>query len=201
MKEWSGDPWPGPDDKLIVAQMLADPSSHHWNECHTFFEHVIRANNLPVDLRDDVVQNAMFTVMRSLPTFHYECRLRTWLGMIANSRIVDAWRNHARKNRQIIPLDNPPGDEESGTGILKINAPQTTEGECIIREELREAISVLREYLNTHAKSERNRQILQKVLLEEYTFEEAAQELGVNAPVIRYVVRSVQRYLRERMGP
>lgn len=201
MTEWSRNPWPGPDDKLVVDQMLADPYSHRWNECRRFFEQLVQASDLPVDLREDVVQNAMFTVMRSLPGFHYECRLKTWLGMIAHSRIVDAWRDRIRNNQWISPPNGPSGDEESETGILKINTPQTTEGECIIREKIREVMRVLREYINTHANAERNRQILQKVLFDQFTFEEAAQELGVNAPVVRYVVRSAQRYLRERMGP
>jgi RNA polymerase sigma factor (sigma-70 family) len=190
--------WPGADDKLVVTEMLNDPSSPHWKECRRFFEHFIQVSSVPEANKDDVVQDAMLSVIRYLPSFRYECRLYIWLTRIANSRITDAYRGQKLLNQHISLQNNFSNDEEYENEILKISAPLTTEDECLIHEAIRETYAGMTEYLNAHANPERNRQILQRMLLEQYSSQEAAEELGVPIPVMRYVVRSVQRYLRER---
>lgn len=191
--------WPGPDDKLVVTEMLNNPSSPHWKECSSFFEHLIQVSNVPEASKDDVVQNAMLSVLKYLPSFRYECRLYIWLARIANSRITDAYRRQKLLNQHISLQNNCSNDEEYENELVNISAPLTTEDECLLYEAIREAFAGMTEYLNAHANPERNRQILQRILLEDYSSQETAEELGVPIPVMRYVVRSVQRYLRERM--
>ncbi len=198
MKGSANNSWPGPDDKLVVTEMLADPSSPHWKECNHFFERLIQVSDLPESDKDDVVQDAMLSVIKYLPSFRYECRLQIWLARIANSRKIDMYRRQARLKRNISPTNNFSDDEEDENELAKISASFTTEDECLMREAVREAYSGVLEYLGDHANPERNRQILQRVMLAQYSSQEAAEELGLPVPVVRYVVRSVQRYLRER---
>jgi RNA polymerase sigma factor (sigma-70 family) len=198
MRERTPDKWPGPDDKQTVNQMLTDPYCDHWRECRSFFERLIQISSLPEDMKEDVVQNAMLSGIKNLSTFRFDCKLSTWLTYIARSRIADATRDIARINKQIIVQIEPLDDEENQTNTHTIKAPHTTEEICIIRENLSEVMSALREYLSDHAKPERNGQILLKVLFEQYTIQEVAKEFDVNVPVIRYIVDSFKRHLHKR---
>ena len=197
MNERHRNPWPGLDEKLTVKQMLTDPFCDHWSECHHFFERLIRISGLPEDMKEDVVQNAMLTVSRSLSTFRFDCKLSTWLVYIARSRITDAQRDLNRYKKQVVAQSEVPNDEENETDTFTIEAQYTTEEECVIRENISEAMKALQEYVSNHSKPIRNRQILQKIMLDQYTYEEAAKELGVNAPVIRYIVHAAQLAVRE----
>ena len=76
----------------------------------------------------------------------------------------------------------------------------TVEEDCIIRDELQKAFAALLEYVSLHSNEERNRTILQMVLFENRSLEETAQTIGCSAPVVGYIVRSAQRYVREKVG-
>jgi len=198
MQERPRDKWPGPDEKQTVVQMLTDPYCDHWNECHQFLERVIQLSRLPVDMQEDVIQNAVLSVVRNLSTFRFDCKFSTWLVYVARSRITDAQRDLNRYKKQFIAQSEAPYNEENETDTFTIEAQHTTEEECIIRENISEAMKALQEYVSAHSKPARNRQILQKIMLDQYTYEEAAKELGVNAPVIRYIVHAAQRAVHER---
>ena len=77
---------------------------------------------------------------------------------------------------------------------------QNSEDECIIRDELREAFAALLEYVSLHSNEERNRTILRMVLFESRSLEETARAIGCSAPVVGYIVRSAQRFVREKLG-
>lgn len=191
--------WPGSDDKLVVAEMLRDPASPHWRECRTFIERIIQESNLPADLKEETVQNTMLSVIKSLPNFRYECRFTTWLAKISHVRKIDALRAYTRDNHRLAFPDDPSEETENETDIFQIYARQTIEDECVIRETLQEALIGIRGYIKSHAKPDRNRLILQKVLFEGYSTEDVAQILGIPVPVVSYVVRGAQHFLREKM--
>src|SRR5438105_753865 len=123
MAKRSSNDWPGPDDKMVVTEMLDNRQSPHWEECYHFLEHLIQVSNLPEDHKQDVTQDAFLSVMKYLPSFHYECRLRTWLGRVAYSRIMDTYRRQTRHNRLFPPPKNPSGDGENENEQLEIHAP------------------------------------------------------------------------------
>src|SRR5713226_3444987 len=168
MNERLHNSWPGPDDKPVVNQMLADPYSHQWSECRSFFERLKQIRDIPEDTREDVVQNAMVTVSRSLPAFRFDCKFSTWLVYVARSRITDAQRDLNRYKKQFIAQSEAPYNEENETDTFTIEAQHTTEEECIIRENISEAMKALQEYVSAHSKPARNRQILQKIMLDQY---------------------------------
>src|SRR6266568_3129221 len=174
-------PWPGADDRIVVEEMKRDPISGQWYECREFVKRCVQkqATNIPKDIWDDIVQDAMIRVNKSLTTFHFVCSFRTWLFGIARSSVIDAYRKFTREGQHTAP----PGD------------PHDTE-----RDELSKALTALQEYVSTHANPVRNGRILDMVLLEGRSLEAAAKAVGCSAPMVGYVVRSAQHYVRDRLG-
>jgi RNA polymerase sigma factor (sigma-70 family) len=181
--------------------MLRDSKSGQWYECREFVKKLVQAQakNIPRDLWEDIVQEAMIRVGKYLRTFRYHCRLRTWLFGIVRSCIIDAHRRFMRPGESMAPLGNPHDDVEHEGDAFTAVAPGTVEDECIVHDELRKALAALQEYVSTHAHPVRNGRILNMVLLEGRSLEEAAKAVGCSAPVVGYVVRSAQRYVRKRM--
>ena len=195
-------PWPGADDRLVVEAMLVDSMSAHWNECYKFVKGLVQveAKNIPVDYCEDIAQEAILQISKSLPTFKYQCSLRIWLLAIVNSCIIEAY-GKLKQNRQSINLLFYDLDYEGSEEVASpTNTPETVEDESTVHLELYQALAALQEYVSTHAHSTRNGQILDMVLLEGCSLEEAARAVGCSAPVASYVVRSAQRYVRERLG-
>lgn len=91
------------------------------------------------------------------------------------------------------PPDDPHDEIDADT-------TKTTEDVCITRDDLRKALVALQEYVSTHANPIRNGRILDMVMFEGHSLEEAAKAVECSAPVASYIVRSAQRYVREKLG-
>ena len=196
-------PWPGgADDRTVVEEMLRDSRSGQWYECREFVNRLVQAQakNIPKDHWEDIVQEAMIRVDKSLLTFKYQCALRTWLFGIVHNCIIDAYRKLLRTGQFIVPLDDPHDDIEHEGDAFTAHTPGTVEDKCITNDELKEALAALQEYVSTHANPIRNGRILDMVIFEGRSLEEAAKAVGCSAPVASYIVRSARRYVRERLG-
>lgn len=195
-------PWPGEDDTVVVEEMLRDLQSGQWYECREFVRKYVqvKAKNIPQDHWEDIVQEVMMRVHKFLPTFQHRCKLKTWLFDIVYSCVIDAYRKLTRPGLPTTSLDDPHDHVENESDTLISSTTQTVEDECIVRNELSRAIAALREYVSTHAHPLRNGQILDMVLLEGHSLENAARAVGCSAPVAGYIVRSAQRYVREKLG-
>jgi RNA polymerase sigma factor (sigma-70 family) len=192
-------PWPGVDDKVVVEEMQRDTTSARWNECYEFVSKLVqlRAKNIPQDQWDDIIQDAMLRTRHSLPTFQFQCKLKNWIYSIVGTAIIDAHRRHKRVEKHTNSLDERQEDVEHDSDIHPLLASSTVEDQCIINDELAEALVRLRKYLSAHAHTQRNGRIADLVLFEGNSLEEAAKAVGCSAPVAGYVIRSMQRYLRE----
>lgn len=224
-------PWPGGDDKIVVAEMLRDSLSGQWYECCEFIKWLVRvqATNISRDHWDDIVQEAMIRVNKYLPTFQFHCKLRTWLFSIVRSCIIDFYRKFIRVEEALDPIDDTQDvvEGEGGGGkshvqrtrnmhnfqahlnesiattgernISIANIPGAVEDECIKLDEISQGLAALEEYVSTHGNPERNARILDMVIFEGRSLEAAAKAVGCSAPVAGYVVRSAQRYAREKV--
>lgn len=207
MLERPRDKWPGPrsNDKQTVKEMLNDLECHHWSECRQFFERSLRLSDLPVDTHEDVVQNAILTVMNYLPTFRFDCKFSTWLIFIARSRIADAKRELARARHILIPVDlHPPeGDDGNETNQLVLQDSFLPEDICIARETVDEVVRAMHVYINKHANRERNMWILHLHFFEQYSVAEIAKELHMKEPTVRAVINAFKRFLErsDEQGP
>ena len=195
-------PWPGGDDSIVVEEMLRDRTSGQWYECREFVKRLVQvqAKNISQDRWDDLVQEAMMRVNKYLPTFRYQCKLTTWLFAIVRSCIIDAHRKFAHAGQFIAPPGDPNDDVECECDGINAATTKTAEDVCILRDDLRKALAALQEYVSTHAHPLRNRRILEIVMFEGRSLETAAKAVGCSAPVASYVVRSAQRYVREKLG-
>lgn len=190
-------PWPGEDDRIVVEAMLTDPGSAHWFECREFVKRLVQeqANNVPRDSWEDIVQDAMMQIAKYLPDFRYQCSLRTWLLALIRSRTIGTYRKF------VPPFPVDPNDSDGPEDeMFSADIPVTVEDELAKRYMLKEALATLQEYISAHAHPVRNAQILNMVLLENRSLEEAAKASGCSAPVAGYIVRSARRYVRERLG-
>jgi RNA polymerase sigma factor (sigma-70 family) len=194
--------WPGADDRIVVREMLRDSQSEQWYKCREFVKKIVQmqAKNIPKDHQEDIVQEVMIRVNRYLPTFQYRCSVKTWLFGIIHNCIADAYRKLKHTPPFAAPSGDPLDDTEYENDMFAVHAPVTVEDVCITRDELKKALEALQEYVSTHANPVRNQQILNMVLLEDRSLEEAARAVGCSAAMASYVVRSAQRYVRERLG-
>ena len=195
-------PWPGADDRIVVEEMLRDRRSGQWYECREFVKRLVQAQakNIPQDLWDDLVQDTMIRVDKSLLTFHYQCRLRTWIFIIVRSCIVDARRKFKRVGQFMAPLGDPLNENDYEDEGFALSEARSAEDVSVVNDELRNATAALLEYTNTHSNQIRDQLIIRMVIFEGHTHMEAAKAVGCNAPVVGYVVRQAQRYVREMMG-
>ena len=195
-------PWPGADDRIVVEEMLRDIESDQWYKCYWFINKLVHAyaKNISNDHWDDIVQEAMIRVHKYLPTFQYQCAFRTWLFGIVRSCIIDDFRKSSRAGQNMAPPSDPHDDFEHEDDAFAANAIETVEDACIIHDELKKALIALQEYVSLHANPIRNGRILDMVLFEGRSLEEVAKAVGCSSPVAGYVVRSAQRYVRERLG-
>jgi RNA polymerase sigma factor (sigma-70 family) len=193
--------WPGAGDRIVVEEMLRDSESEQWHECYLFIMRLVhlRAKNISNDHWDDIVQDAMIRIHKYLSTFQYQCAFRTWLFGIVRSCIIDDYRKSKRERKYIAPLSDPHDDVEYEGDGFSMNTLGTVEDICITRDELDKALLALQQYVYIHANSRRNGRILYMVLFEDRSLEETAKAVGCSAPVVGYVVRSAQRYVRERL--
>jgi RNA polymerase sigma factor (sigma-70 family) len=193
--------WPGLDEKAVVEEMLDYSDSRHWGECCDFIRKLInvRYSSHPPDLREEAVQETMYSVRKGLHTFCYKSKLTTWLTSIARNCVVNELRIRNKFSRWEIHLDDPPENYGTEVDALIKNVPKTPEEDYLTRELLEEVFDALEEYLMIHAKRERNREILELVIREGHSHEETAKMLGVPSPVVGYIVRSAKRYVRNRL--
>jgi RNA polymerase sigma factor (sigma-70 family) len=193
-------PWPGADDRRVVEEMLTDGRSAQWDECRKFIRKWVQrqATNIPPDYWDDIVQDTSLRVARYLHAFQYQCSLKTWLFSVIRNSIIDFHRKFSR-GQHIIRLGDSSEDIEYEEDIVHARNHLSMEEEFLIREDLKKTLAVLEEYLSEHKKPERNQQILSMVLLGNQSLVEVAQEVGCSEAVASYVVRSAQRYVREKL--
>lgn len=194
-------PRPATDDKIVVEEMLRDRSSGQWHECYVLVARRVQlqAHNISSDHWDDLIQEAMMRIHKYLPTFQFQCAFRTWIFNIVRSCIIDAYRKSVRAGQIMMPLGDPQDDVELDGDKYTVNTPGTVEDACITRDELHKALAALLEYVSTHSNPTRNRKILNMVLFENRSLEETARKVGCSSPVVGYIVRSAQRYVREKL--
>ena len=188
--------WPGKDDKRIVAEMLKDRSSPHWEKCCVFIRQLLAKRSVPVDTVEDVMQCCMFSVWRNLGKFRYECSLESWLMRVVERKTIDEFRN-GKKKKRCTSID---AIEDTGdAGYIDIAETQTVEEQYEVREMLREIDASIKEFVARCVHSMRNEQILRLVMFGGYSCEEVARLFKVKLPVVYHVLRTARIYLRKHL--
>lgn len=194
--------WSELNDEAVIEAMLMNAESEHWHKCSAFIRYYIEQqfSNLWPHLKDDTIQEILTSVHKSLSAFRYQSNFTTWLVVIARNRAIDVLRQQTEITQRERYLDDLPEGHESDIENSISHVARTPEEIALTKERIREVIIAIEVFLQLHAKPERNRQILQMVLFDGYSYEEAAQALGVNAPVVGHVVRSARTYLDQKLS-
>ncbi len=186
------------DERSFVEEMLRNREAKHWESCLEFVKPLVYAKtrSMPPEDQEEIIQEIMYKVVKYLPSFRFECTLRTWLFPIIDHCIKDKHRANLRKGflheEQLNEEDNTSEDFRARE---EISAEEVFE----IHEKIRIGVKAVLEYAHIHAKPERNLLIIQSVILEGQTNIEAARRADCDEGVIGYVVREAQRYARERL--
>ncbi|HEY6539590.1 MAG TPA: RNA polymerase sigma factor [Ktedonobacteraceae bacterium] len=191
--------WPGTDDRRIVAEMLSDRSSLHWEKCCVFIRHLLSKRSVPVDAIEDIMQRSLLSVWKNLAKFRHDCPLECWLTRIVERKAIDEFRGgRTKKLCQSIDAVEDVGE----VGYIDIAEAQTVEEQYEVRETLREIDSSIKEFVTRRVhsiRSIRNEQILRLVLFGGYSCEEAARRLKVKLHVVHYVLRTARIYLQKHL--
>jgi RNA polymerase sigma factor (sigma-70 family) len=193
--------WSELNDKAVIEAMLMNADSEHWHKCSAYIRYYIEKQfpNLPPHLKDDTIQDILLSVHKSLSTFRHQSTLTTWLASIARNRAIDVLRQQAEMMQRQWYVVVLPESHESDIESSISNVSRTPEEIVLTQERMQEVFAMIEAFLRLHTKPERNRQILQMVLLDDYSYEDTAQILGVNAPVVGYIARSARIYLRQQL--
>lgn len=192
--------WPGEDDTQAIEAMRDDTRSdydYHWQECQIFINGLVkkRASNFSKDDKEEICQNALLRIVRSLPTFKRESRLTTWITKITINCITDAGRmQQAQLKQEDQSLHSSEDADEDEDLIYRIKSPRTTEDNCIFREDVREIKEKLREYFSKHGNKERTIRIF-TMHLEGLSQKEIASILDMPVPNVGYTIRAIQKFL------
>ena len=198
----SDNQWFTLNNTLVIEVMLISTESEHWETCHAFIRCFIEKHftNLLPHLKDEAVQETMLSVHKGLSSFRHQSKFTTWLASIAYNRAIDGLRKQKDTRQWEIYAENLSESYEDGTQSSAINMPRTPEEIVLTHERIRETFVALEEFLQMHSKRERNKQILQMVLFDGHDYEETAQALGINTPVVGHVVRSARDYLHQKLS-
>ncbi len=194
--------WSELNDKAVIEAMLRNAESEHWHKCSAFIRYYIEQqfSNLWSHLKDDTVQEILLSVHKGLSAFRYQSNFTTWLAVIARNRAIDVLRQQAEITQRERHLDDLPESHESDIQSSISSILRTPEEFVLTQERIQEVFAMIETFLRLHTKYERNRQILQMVLIDGYSYEDTAQILGVNAPVVGHIVRSARTYLDQKLS-
>jgi RNA polymerase sigma factor (sigma-70 family) len=191
-----------PPTRSSFLERLKDWADHEsWRQFLSDYGRVIRAASVKAGLRDedadDVVQDTLLSVARSIPGFVYDRSkgsFASWVCHIAKMRVID----HMRRNRGTVRgteggrLDFPSAPALPGHGVDSSDSPFEAKWDDLWREHLLLAgmESVRRSTSPAHY------QILHMSVIDGIEESEIAQTLGINRAQVYLVRHRLGRKLR-----
>ena len=184
-------PLPGIGEQTIAADMLRDQLSRHWEACRNFVQRCVnaKAKNIPVDRHDDLVQEVMYKITRSLEHFRFDCTLKTWVNLIIERCIIDEHRKPKNEVPYHFHLAISPNESDYESEEPDTSEEKSAEEVFITSNEIDEGWAACLEYARTHANPIRNQLIVKMVIREGRSHTEAAKKAGCSSAVVGYVVR------------
>jgi RNA polymerase sigma factor (sigma-70 family) len=190
-------PWPGPDDKQIVAEMISNPESEHWSACYAYLQGFVSKNCADLQfMKDDLIQETMLSIRHGLPSFRFESKLKTWLTTVVLHRANDQRRKKHKLALIEISIKSSDDEEREGFEAFQHHDSQTPEDKYLINEYLEEVDAEIEKFIERYTKSVRNKEIIHMYLIEGYSIKEIASKLGMKPPAVNLIIRSAQLHLR-----
>lgn len=146
----------------------------------------------------DVLQEVFFNVYRYPHRFDAtrDDAFRVWSAMIVRNTVLKHLRSVSRRHRGEIAIEDLAGEVETqGAGPLACAVETESNGECA-----RVYLTYLQMYLAFYALlSERERRALQMVEVEDASYRQAAEELGIKLENLKMVVFRARRKIHRAM--
>lgn len=197
----SRNPWLRLNDEAAIKAMLADKSCdcEDWTLCREYVKVKIDQKfvNLSPHLREEAVQETMIQVYKNLPTFRGDSKFTSWLLSVAYHNTINVIRKQPKKAHSDLYLGELSENFEESLGSFITAQLPTPEEIVLAREELNEVVSKIREFLQKHRNRELNGQILTG-MMEEYSYKEIAEQLGMSETGVGYIIRALRKYLKQK---
>ena len=143
-------------------------------------------------LAEDCAQEAVLAILARLGTFRGDSRFTTWAYTFAVHAALVAGRREAWKAVPLDPILDDPG------GIARLGKTVARDADPDRRVRRAEAWAVVREVLEREL-TDRQRQALVALLVEEVPLDELARHWGSNRNAIYKLVHDARRRLRTRL--
>lgn len=145
---------------------------------------------------EEITQDTFVRAHRNLPRFRGDSSLATWLHRIAvNLARNRYWYFFRRRRHATLSLDCPIGEEGDATlaDLFSSNSPDPAHESS--REEFSELVATCMEKLDSH-----HREILTLRNLQNRSYDEIAQQLGINPGTVKSRIARARERLRARLA-
>jgi len=169
---------------LAASAQQGDRWAYHrlLSEIAPYVRNVVVASLPSADAADDVSQEVLVSVHKSLKTYNPDKPFKPWLSAIINFRRTDYLRKHyAKRDDQKTSLDNPEYLSQNVT-----NSP--------LAGELKDIEGALLDL------PEKQRQIFQMMKIEGYSAEEVAQKMEMNVSAVKVSAHRTAKRLKGVLG-
>lgn len=197
--------WPGPDEKSVVDEMLADGGSEHWNKCNKFILNYLRTfclrfkDILSSEDINDISQDTMVSIQNNLAFFRFQGPLTVWLKRIARSRTYDVLRRYKREKRNVSFESTSSSEQHETPPIESVSSESVAdvEEQCILREKVRKVKKALEDYANQSRHPERNREIVDRAIFQEEAHNKIAESMDMSAANVSQIIGSAKQFVRQ----
>lgn len=164
----------------IVARFRAPVFSIAFSHLHDRFD------------AEEVVQDTFIRVYRGLAAFRGESSLSTWIHQIAVNTARNRYWYFFRRRRHLgVSLDQPIGEDGTGTLADLIASPGDEAEEIRAQNEFVDAVAECMEKLDSH-----QRAILELRMAKNLSYEEIATELGIQVGTVKSRIARARERLR-----
>lgn len=186
-------------DRLLIDRFKGgDPSafeemvSRYWDRIYAMVNQLLRN---PQDA-EEVTQDAFIRAHRGLSGFRGESAFSTWLYQIATNLARNRyWYWWRRRRDQTVSFDQPVGEQNDLTLAEIFPAELETPEDATVTHEFVNRVSECMEKL-----SPRHREILVLRNVQNLSYEEISEILGISLGTVKSRIARARESLREKMG-
>lgn len=186
-------------DRLLVDRFRGGDSTafdqlvtRYWDRIYAMVNQLLRN----AQDAEEVTQDAFIRAHRGLVNFRGESAFSTWLYQIATNLARNRyWYWWRRKRDKSISFDAPFGPDNESTIADIIPTEQETPEDATVTQEFVNRVSQCMDLLN-----EKHREILILRNVQNLSYEEIAEILGISVGTVKSRIARARESLRERLG-
>ncbi|MDD3180973.1 MAG: sigma-70 family RNA polymerase sigma factor [Opitutaceae bacterium] len=186
-------------DRLLVerfkngdAKAFDQMVTRYWDRIYAMVNQLLRNSQDA----EEVTQDTFIRAHRGLTNFRGESAFSTWLYQIATNLARNRyWYWWRRKRDKSISFDQPVSQENETTFSEMIPADQETPEDATVTQEFVHRVAECMEMLN-----EKHREILILRNVQNLSYEEIAEILGISVGTVKSRIARARESLREKMG-